>query len=367
MFTRSDDKITSSQATVFLTNSILGAGILTLPRVLTNAAETPDVWLSLIIGGCIIFCLIIVMVKLSQQFPGKTVFQYAGSIAGRFLAIFPCLLLIVYFIVIAGFEIRVLAEVTLFFLLEGTPMWAVLIPFIWVSVYLITGGINVISRLFQLILPISLLVLLVSYLMSLRIFEIDNLRPVLGDGLMPVFQGIKSTVLVFSGIEVTMLLVGYMESPKQAVKAMIAGVSIPLIIYLITVVIVIGGMSTDAIMRSTWPTIDLLRSFEVSGLFFERLEFPFLVIWMTQLFCNFSCYFYSASLGISQLFKLRLRVVIFALIPLIYISALIPTRMNEVFEVGDFIGWTGLAMFLLIPLPLSIIWLIRRKGMKINV
>src|SRR5690606_14419084 len=135
-----------SQATVFLTNSILSAGIFTLPRALTNAAETPDVWLSLLIGGCIIIGLVVVMVKLSQQFPGKTVFQYAASIAGRIPAMFPCLLLIGYFIVIAGFEIRVLGEVTMFFLLEGTPIWAILIPFIWVSGYLIIGGINAISR-----------------------------------------------------------------------------------------------------------------------------------------------------------------------------------------------------------------------------
>lgn len=49
-----------------------------------------------------------------------------GSIPGGFLGI----LLIIYFLIIAGFEIRVLAEVALFFLLEGTPIWAVVIPFI---------------------------------------------------------------------------------------------------------------------------------------------------------------------------------------------------------------------------------------------
>ncbi|GIP17280.1 germination protein BB [Paenibacillus montaniterrae] len=364
MFTRSDDKITSTQASIFLTDSVLGAGILTMPRAVVVAGETPDVWLSVLLGGLIVMVLIVVMVKLSQQFPEKTVFQYAGIVIGKVPAFILCWLLIIFFITIAGFEVRVLAEVTLFFLLEGTPMWATMIPFIWVSGYLLFGGLNATVRLFQLILPVSLFVLIVSYLLSIRIFEVDNLLPVLGDGLLPVFKGLKATVLIFAGFEVVMFLVAHMQHPEKAIKAMIAGISVPLAIYFFTIIFVIGGMSIDAILRSTWPTIDLLRSFEVAGLFFERLEFPFLVIWMMQLFCNFTCYFFGASLGISQLLRIKFRPVIFAMMPIIYLASVIPQDINDLFALGDIIGWSGIILFCLIPLPLSIIWLIRRKGLR---
>lgn len=42
MFKRTDDKITTSQASIILTNSMLGAGILTLPRNVVKAVQTPD-------------------------------------------------------------------------------------------------------------------------------------------------------------------------------------------------------------------------------------------------------------------------------------------------------------------------------------
>jgi len=367
MYTRSDDKISTTETSVFVTNSVLGAGILTMPRVVAAAAESPDLWLSVLIGGVVVILMAIVMAKLSQKFPGKTIFQYSRKIIGRPPAFVMCILLIVYFIMIAGFEVRVLAEVTMFFLLEGTPIWAILIPFIWLSCYLIFGGINAISRLFQLIFPICVLVLAVSYVLSIRIFDINNLRPFLGEGLFPVIKGMKSTVLVFAGFEVIMLLIAHMQHPEKAIKAVVAGISVPVILYFFTIVFVIGGMSTDAVLRSTWPTIDLLRSFEVSGLFFERLEFPFLVIWTLQMFCNFTCYYYGATIGISQLFNLKYRSVIFGVMPALYISAVIPHRINDVFEVGDLIGWSAAWLFFLIPLPLSIIWLIRRKGLKHNV
>ncbi|MGR6764865.1 GerAB/ArcD/ProY family transporter [Paenibacillus sp. T2-29] len=367
MFRRSDDKITTKQGAVFLTNTVLGAGILTLPRGVTEQVQTPDAWLSVLIGGAIVIFVVWIMVKLSQQFPRNTMYQYSKRIVGTVPGGFLSVLLIIYFIIIAGFEIRVLAEVTMFFLLEGTPIWAIVIPFIWVGSYLVFGGINSIARLYQIVLPISLFFLLFCFLFSLRIFQIDHLRPVLSDGILPVIKGLKSTILVFSGCEVVMTLVAFMQHPEKAFKAMAVGISIPLVLYFLTVVMVIGGLSVDSTVTSTWPTINLMRSFEIPGFLFERLEFPLLVIWVMQMFCNFCSFFFNASLGVSQVFGLKYRYAIFGLIPFIFISTMTPVRMTEVFRLGDEIGYMGIVLFFLIPVLLSIVFMIRKKGMKQNV
>lgn len=59
--------------------------------------------------------------------------------------------------------------------------------------------------------------------------------------------------------------------------------------------------------------------------------------------------------------------VIYMLVPVIFISAMIPKTVNDVFSLGDFIGRMGLVLFLLLPVLLSIIWLIRTKGLKQHV
>lgn len=123
MFIRTDDKITATQTAIFLNNTLLGAGVLTLPRSVSKSVGTPDGWISTLLGGAIVMLAVLLMVKISQQFPGKTVFQYSRLLTGRFIGGLLSMLLILYFITIAGFEIRTLAEVTLFFLLEGTPIW----------------------------------------------------------------------------------------------------------------------------------------------------------------------------------------------------------------------------------------------------
>ncbi|WP_342424400.1 GerAB/ArcD/ProY family transporter [Paenibacillus sp. FSL E2-0178] len=367
MFVRTDDKITATQAAVFLNNTLLGAGILTLPRSVSESVKTPDSWISVLLGGAIVMLVVFIMVKISQQFPGKTVFQYAAQITGRVFGGGLCVLLVLYFIIIAGFEIRTLAEVTLFFLLEGTPIWAVILPFLWLSTYLVYGGINSIARVFTIVFPISIMILLISFILSVRLFDINHLRPVLGNGLPPVFAGLKSTVLVFTGVEVTMTLVAFMEKPKLAVKAMLGGLAIPLGLYFLTVVMVIGGISVDSAITSTWPTIDLMRSFEVPGFFFERMEFPFMVIWLMQMFCNFSSFFFQSTLGISQIFKIKIHPIIYAMVPVLFLSAMLPKSMTDLFAFGDAIGKMGIVLFLLLPVLLSVIWLIRVKGLKQHV
>lgn len=364
MYQRADDKITTSQAAFFLTSTVLGAGILTMPRSVTQTMKTPDSWLTIILAGAAIMLAVLLMTKLCQQFPGETVFQFAGKIVGKLPGGALCFIMVLYFVVIAGFEIRSLAEVTLFFLLEGTPMWALVIPFIWTGTYLVCGGINSIARVYQIILPMTILVLLVSYAVSLRLFNINNLRPVLGEGVSPVLRGLKSSILVYSGIEVVLTLVAFMQHPKHAVKAMLGGITIPIGIYLLTVVMVIGGLSIDCVITGTWPTIDLIRSFEVTGFFVERLEFPLMVVWLMQMFCNFCSFFYQASLGISQVFRVPVQPVIFALVPVLFLITMVPKSQQELFWLGDIIGWGSAILFFLVPVPLLLIQIIRLRRLK---
>lgn len=69
MITIPKDRITTSQAVVIIMKYILGTGILTLPRASVEKVKTPDVWLSVILGGILAMVSGVIMVKLSQQFP----------------------------------------------------------------------------------------------------------------------------------------------------------------------------------------------------------------------------------------------------------------------------------------------------------
>ncbi|MEK4511228.1 GerAB/ArcD/ProY family transporter [Paenibacillus sp. FSL K6-2524] len=366
MFVRKDDKLTTAQAVVIISSFMLGSGILTLPRTLAESMKTPDGWIAIILGGLMVMLAGICIVKLCHQFPGETIFQFAGKIVGNWIGKCLGILMILYFICISAFEIRVMAEVTMLYLLEGTPLWAIIMFFMWIGLYLTSGGINPIARLFEIILPITVIVFLFSMALSYKIFDINNLRPVLGDGILPVMKGLKSTIVVFAGYEIMLIVTAVMQHPKKGVKVMIIGTGIPLFLYFVTIIMVIGAMSIDGAVRSTWPTLDLMRSFEITGLLFERFEFFLLVIWIMQIFSTFSICHYAASLGLSQIFNIKIKPLMYFLLSIIFLIAMLPKNINEVFDFGDFIGDISIYLFGIVPLLLLIISKVFKKGVAGN-
>lgn len=62
------------------------------------------------------------------------------------------------------------------------------------------------ARLFEIIFPITILFFLTVVFMSFGIFELDNLRPVLGKGIMPALKGAKATAISFISAEVMLFL-----------------------------------------------------------------------------------------------------------------------------------------------------------------
>ncbi|OPG95105.1 spore gernimation protein [Chryseobacterium mucoviscidosis] len=360
------DQLTTVQAAVFIINHMLGAGILTLPRTTVNAVKTPDVWISIILSGLLVMLLGIILVTLCRRFPGKTVFQFTEEITGKWIAYILGAAIILYFLAISAFEIRVMAEVTRLYLLEGTPVWAIVMVFMWVGFYLISGGINSMARLYEIILPIALILFLLAIFLSSSLFEINNLRPVLGEGIMPVFKGLKSSVLAYTGYEVMFVVMAFMKNPEKGKKAMVWGILISMVIYLITLVMVVGSLSIEGMRTRTWPTLDLMRSFEIEGLFFERFESLLLVIWIMQIFSTFTITHYAASLGCSQLFKKKMLPFLIILLPISYITAMLPQNVDETFKLGNILGIASIYLFGVLPLLLLLLSMFRKKGGKYN-
>ena len=76
---RSKDSVTSVQATIAVFSMVIGAGILTISREVVEAAGTSDAWLSVIVGSMISVISGVIIVKLCQRYPGKTVFEFSTS------------------------------------------------------------------------------------------------------------------------------------------------------------------------------------------------------------------------------------------------------------------------------------------------
>lgn len=360
----SNDRITTVQTAVIISNFMLGSGILTLPRASVEKVGTPDVWISVLIGGTVALLVGVFMAALAKLHINQTVYQFTQKLLGKWVGGIIGIAFVIYFFMTAAYQVRVLSEVTEFFLLEGTPPWVIVMVFIWVSFYLMTSGINPIARLFEVILPITIVIYVLVMLMSLRIFEIDHLRPVLGQGIMPPLRGVQTTSLSFLGVEIILILTAFMDNPKKSVKAVVYGTAIPFFIYLLTVIIVVGGLSIDVVITRTWPTLDLVRSFELSGLIFERFESFFLVIWIMQIYSSFVITYYAAALGLSQVFKAKMMKCLYFLLPIVFLVSTLPKNTSALFVYGSLLGNTALYLFVSMTIILFSLTKWKKRSVK---
>jgi len=355
--------MTTTQAFVIVANSILGAGILTLPRELAERMKTPDGWITVIVGALLSFALGMLIVKLGQRFPGKTFFEYSQLIAGKWVGRLLNLCLVIYTTVLSGYEIRNMTEVTKYLLLEKTPREIIMIIFMCVGVYLITGGMRLITGFFELILPITVVILVISILLSFKIFEVDNLRPVIGMGIVPLLKGVPASLLSFLGFEVMFIVTAFMAKPETAGKVIMFGIGLPTVFYVFTVLTVIGGMSVEQVSTLTWPTISITRSYEYTGVLLERYESLVIVVWIIQMFSTYAINHYIASLGLSNLFQRDQQRFIYALLPIIFIFAMQPKNINSINMLGEMLGYL-IYSFLILIMPILFFIALRKRGIQ---
>ena len=140
------EKITSNQLMAIMISLLIGIGIMSLPRTVTEAAG-PDGWLLVPAGGVIVIITSVIISKLGLLFPGKTVVEYAGDVITKPLGLIFLLGLFVYFVIFCAFEARVLAEVTKQFLLDRTPTEALVITILLACAYLVRQDIATIGRM----------------------------------------------------------------------------------------------------------------------------------------------------------------------------------------------------------------------------
>ncbi|RKD31386.1 GerAB/ArcD/ProY family transporter [Thermohalobacter berrensis] len=362
MITKPKDKISTIQATLAISATIIGVGILTLPRTAGKAVGTPDIWLAVLLGGLIVLVFGYIVAKLSQRFPDKTFFEYSLDITGKSIGYLINIFIVVYFTLLAAYEARILAELIRTYLLSRTPIEVIITIFISVGVYLVVGGINPLVRIFEFFFPIVVFLFLFTMFIGLSIFELENLRPVLGQGIMPVLKGVQATALSYLGFEIMLIFTSFMEKPKDAVKATFIGISLTIVCYLITVVVAIGGLTVKEAQSLTWPTAAVAAEGEIPGAFLERFEVFFTIMWTLAIFTTYAIAHYISGLGLGQIFKRNINPFIYGLVPVIYIIAMAPQNLNTVFQLGDILSYMAILTSGIIPTTLLLIAMIRGIG-----
>lgn len=337
-------RITNVQAAFLLISFMVSARFMILPRALVEITDSPDAWLAALLNFPIAIIAAAIAAILTRTFPRQSFFDYVPNIIGKLAGVILSGVFILYFVFYSANELRIVGELIRFYLLPETPLVLNLLALLMSAVYLTMGGILPVIRIQLLFLPIVMVSLLLVLLIGFEAFDAHNVQPLLANGILPIIRGLPANAVASLGFAIITIFGLYMNQSSGVVTAACWGAGVVAALNSIAVFCAIGVFGEQALQSVLFPVMELVKSVEVPGGFFERIELLFLTVFLMTSFATISIGMFVSALGMQKLLKTQLRRNILILSPVMMLIALIPRDLSQIFAVGRMIELSGIIL-----------------------
>jgi spore germination protein (amino acid permease) len=348
--------------------TVIGVGVFSYPGSMTNIVGT-DGWIVTLIAGVLVFLFMYLIYKAVKKNEYETFYIMLESNLGKILGKLFGFILCVYFIVSIAFGLRIFAEVIKMYLLQRTPTEFILIVMILTGLYLVRAEVSALVKFNEITFFIMFIPVIIVLLFSTRGGDITNILPVFQNKPVDYFRALGTSVYSFGGFEIAYLILPFMisEEKKGIPKTFLKAVIFITLFYTGVTILCLMFFSEAHTKLLLWPTITLIRAIIIPGAFIERWEGIVMTFWVLFYFTTFiNIYYFSADI-IKDAFKLQdIKISSIILTPIIYLVALYPENIAEVYDYSGKIV-PLLSIFSFIILPLVLLLLQGRKGRRRNV
>ncbi|MGG1553360.1 GerAB/ArcD/ProY family transporter [Paenibacillus ferrarius] len=297
------EKISGMQLGLLQFTFIMSTIILTIPRIMVSFAKQ-DAWIAVLPSTVTGFISIGVMISLAKRYPGLTIIQYSSLILGKWIG----KLLGMYYIYFWFMSISAITKQHTFFistlLLPNSPPIVGSFTILFLAALAVIAGIEVIARSNEFLTILMLILVFPLLLLSINEADPGQLKPILGDGLFPVFQAAITPAGSFMNqLFILGWLLPYLNQPKKAAKVSIfALLGIFLLVFgiVILTIMVLGPLTG----KLNYSFLSVIQYSAIEGSF-ERLEAIAVAMWVMGTFVKIALSLFILSLSISHVFGIR--------------------------------------------------------------
>ncbi|NLJ77533.1 MAG: endospore germination permease [Peptococcaceae bacterium] len=356
-----EGKFGPAEAVILLAASNVARVFLPYPGLLIEMAG-PAAWMTPIGGFVLALIGIYVMSLVLKKNPDNTIIETTEDAFGPVLGITFNLITTIFLMSVCFLFIREFSEALIISALPQTPISVIAIGFLAIGLLGAYLGVEAIARSTRLNFIFifgGILFLLVALVPQ---FDFDNLFPILGNGLGPVFgHGSISTAAVTETILAAVLI----HSIGGADKYMRINFFAALIAFTVLSVLLAVTVMTLGKELASETTLPFYRVSRVIflGRFFQRIEAIFIIIWSMVGALKIALTLYGASVSLARTLKLPdYRPLIWPLGAIILIFSFLPSDLPSTIRIdNNFLRvFAHLPNFLLPLLLLAAYWLKRR-------
>jgi len=362
------EKITLTQLFLLIVSYQLGTAMI----VGLGKEAKQDAWIAFIFATVMGIVIIRWYLYLLFLYPGKDLYQLIEIAYGRKLGMLFSFLYVSYFLHSMAFVIRDFGELIVVIVFPNTPIEVIVLTFTLVLAYFAYMGIEVTARSVEIFIPYAFffLFLMVLFLGINGSIQLEQLRPVLENGIIPVLTTAYPALTTFPmGETIPFMLilpvtVGFIHTKKVAVWAvMCSGI---LLSGLTALRISVLGVEQSE--RAAFPFISAIRNIAIAN-FIERLDALVVFVLLLGVFVKASIYLLAALKGLEYLSRIpyrRFSIPITMLVSMlsVFLAANYAEYKQEIGTINQIL-WDlpyqqGLPLFLTIVL----IWKHRRQKKK---
>lgn len=276
---------------------------------LTGNVASQNAWLSALLGSFFGVYILYAIFRIHELYPGQRITQTSTTVLGKFPGtVLNCLFFW------SAFTILIILLYDLFMLLEIIyPMLprVVLLPLLVLPCcYCLYKGINVLGRLGEIIIVISVFIVIVGIILALPQADLANLKPyvdswrALAAGTLYAADWPFDEVIIFA---LFLPMVSHLKQNKTKSYYAYFGGALLLAMFDINIITVLGANMTETAL---FPLYETSRGIGIEN--FQRVELLFFMIWFITGIYAILVYYQGVNFIIQDLFVLKSnRVLIF--------------------------------------------------------
>ncbi len=358
-------KLTSFQLSIFIIQTQIGVGVLGLPFNVFSVSEG-DAWISFLVAGALVQCVITLLWILGRRFPSKSLFEYSRVLLGKFASTFITFGYLIYGVLVVIIILMYATAIIKSWSLLHTPTWAVMLMLIIPGFYLGKEKVMEISNVYVVVTILIVLLVVVSTIV-LFIYPVDwrYLLPIGASGGLTILKGAKEAYFSMLGFELLLILYPYFQnngSPAIYKAATAANLSVTLVYTFLTIVSTVT-FSPEEIKIVPQPVLYYVKSLYLQVV--ERVDLLFASFWVVNVITSLTSYLFLCTECCSHLFKkfkkLKRGYCTVFWGGFAYCIALIPGKLSEMDMVNKWVLALSYIFVLIIPITLLAVSLIFKK------
>ena len=278
-----EKQLSSNQISRIICIASLGLKISVLPAFMSSIAQN-DFWITAIVVFVMEIFTFLFILKKTEKFPGKTFFDIIQENLGKVISKIVMVIFVLFFLFKAVLSVYVSGLFIKYTVYEDFNEFIFLFIFLLYLIYFVRSDLRVIGRASELIIYVAVVASIISLMLSVVEIDINNIFPVLTNGLSPVLECMSKSSFWFGDYLIFLFMMGNFSFEKNSVRKVIISY------IMMAVILVIFFITFHCLFKNT-SAVHMTAVSDVSH-YIPRFS-DFRLDWVSDILWIFVCFFAS--------------------------------------------------------------------------